>query len=300
MKKTLFLTLSLVIFNNSFVSADYESNNNNTLQKRVLIGSPIYQKPNILKEFLNSLLRLDKVGLVVDYYLVDDNELAESSNLLNEFIANSGKDSVIVKKERNSAKYICNEATHYWSDELVQKVAGFKNEIINHAASQKYDYLFLLDSDMVIHPATLKHLISVEKDIVSTIFWTSWQPNTDPLPNAWLYDLYTLYPKKSKSERLSPEEANRRTNEFLNQLKQPGTYEVGGLCASTLVSRNALEKGVSFGDIKNITLWGEDRYFCIRAIVLGLKLFVDTHYPAFHIYRESDLSGVPEYIEKNC
>src|SRR5690606_16569030 len=40
---------------------------------------------------------------------------------------------------------------------------------------------------------------------------------------------------------------------------------------------------------KNISFWGEDRHFCIRAQALGFDLFVDTNYPAFHIYREDDL-----------
>ena len=31
-------------------------------------------------------------------------------------------------------------------------------------------------------------------------------------------------------------------------------------------------------------MFGEDRHFCIRAAALGLSLYVDTHYPAYHIY----------------
>jgi len=39
---------------------------------RVLIASPIRQKPNILKEFLQSLSELDHGDLQVDYFFVDD------------------------------------------------------------------------------------------------------------------------------------------------------------------------------------------------------------------------------------
>jgi len=63
-----------------------------------------------------------------------------------------------------------------------------------------------------------------------------------------------------------------------------------------LISRAALIKGVSFKPIKNLTIHGEDRFFCIRAAVLGIDLFVDTYYPAYHIYREKDLDGVQDYI----
>src|SRR5690606_16148011 len=54
---------------------------------------------------------------------------------------------------------------------------------------------------------------------------------------------------------------------------------------------------VSFSEIKNLSFWGEDRHFCIRAAALGLSLYVDTNYPAYHIYRESDLEGVWKYKE---
>jgi len=75
----------------------------------------------------------------------------------------------------------------------------------------------------------------------------------------------------------------------------PGVYKVGGLGACTLISRNAISKGVSYDEIYNITFWGEDRHFCIRAAALGIELFVDTHFPAFHIYRRSDLKTLGLY-----
>lgn len=49
---------------------------------RVLIGSPIHQKPMVLKEFLNSLLRLNIADIELDFHLVDDNDDEESSRLL--------------------------------------------------------------------------------------------------------------------------------------------------------------------------------------------------------------------------
>ncbi len=70
---------------------------------------------------------------------------------------------------------------------------------------------------------------------------------------------------------------------------------MGGVGACTLITKSALSKGVNFKRIKNVTFWGEDIHFCIRAAVLGIPRFVDTHYPAYHIYRESDLAGVEDF-----
>jgi hypothetical protein len=53
--------------------------------------------------------------------------------------------------------------------------------------------------------------------------------------------------------------------------------------------------GVSFSQIYNLDLWGEDRHFCIRAAALNLELNADTHYPPYHIYRESELEGLGDF-----
>lgn len=80
------------------------------------------------------------------------------------------------------------------------------------------------------------------------------------------------------------------------KLQQPGIYEVGGLGACTLISRRAICSGVSYDMIRNISYWGEDRHFCIRAAALGIALYVDTRYPALHLYRDSDLEKVADYV----
>ncbi|TGY42857.1 glycosyltransferase [Clostridium sartagoforme] len=82
-------------------------------------------------------------------------------------------------------------------------------------------------------------------------------------------------------------------------LKKPGTYKVGGLGACTLIDKSSLNKGVNFSRLYNISYIGEDRHFCIRAAALGIQLYVDTYYPAYHIYREEDLEGVDEYKKGN-
>ena len=84
-----------------------------------------------------------------------------------------------------------------------------------------------------------------------------------------------------------------------HQYTNPGTYEVGGLGACTLISNKALKAGVNFSRMHNLTFWGEDRHFCLRAVSLGFPLYADTRYPAYHIYRESALTGVGEF-KRNC
>lgn len=260
----------------------------------ILIGSSILQKPQILKEFLNSLAGLDTEGLHVEYMFVDDNKEADSSEMLKVF--KEENDNVRIITGGGLSNYICDEVTHYWNNSLMDRVGELKNRIIEYAVEREFDYLFFVDSDLVLNKRLLKHLAAAEKDIVSEIFWTKWMPGSEPEPNLWLYDQYNLS-RQDVNEKLSSEEALKRKNEFLAELKVPGLHKVGGLGACTLISKRALAAGVNFSRIDNLrSLRGEDRFFCIRAVVLGFELYGDTCYPAYHIYREADLAGVQEYI----
>ncbi|NPV73033.1 MAG: glycosyltransferase [Pelotomaculum sp.] len=262
------------------------------MKRRVLVASPVRQKEAILREFLESLEMLDTSGLELDFAFIDDNN---GHDLLAAFAWRKGNVRVFPAKSGDS--YLCDETTHYWREELIWKVAAFKNQFIKLALEEGYDYLFLVDSDLYLHPKTITHLVSLGKDIVSEVYWTRWEPGMVPLPQVWAGDQYRLY-HFQRGEVLSEEETNRRTSEFLQMLSGPGTYKVGGLGACTLISRRALSMGVSFSEIYNLGFIGEDRHFCVRAAALGLELYADTHYPPFHIYRESELPALKEYKER--
>lgn len=263
---------------------------------KVLIASPIRQKPEILNEFLISLGELNKSNLVVNYCFVDDNVDMNSSNLLKKFAA----DNTVYFLDNNLSSnddYICDEETHHWKDNIIEKVANYKNNMIEFARKNNYNYIFFVDSDIVMHPITLKQLINSNKDIISNIFWTRWQEGGVLEPQVWLQDVGNLY-IKNQDEDLSKFEINRRSNEFRDMLKIPGIYKVGGLGACTLISEKALRTNISFSRLDNISFWGEDRHFCIRAMALGFDLYVDTNYPAYHIYTLKHMKGIEDYKNK--
>lgn len=258
-------------------------------KRRILIGSPIQQFPIILEEFLQSLTELTTKNELVHYMFIDDNKDPLSSTLLADF-EKENKRTVILKNIDDDT-YVRNEMTHYWTERNIWKVAQMKDSIISYALKEGFDYLFLIDSDLVLHPHTLQQLLQANKDIISNIYWTRWQPDTIELPQVWLMDQYTL-------TREGATESAENQN-FLEMLRKPGVYEVGGLGACTLIHRKVLEAGVSFKRIANLSFWGEDRHFCVRAVAMGFSLHVDTHLPGYHIYRQSDLAGVSEYRKKN-
>lgn len=249
---------------------------------RVLIGASVCQKPVILRKFLEALAELELDEFEVKFLFIDDNQDVDSSEMLRGFELGHEVE-VREAKPRNEA-YFADEHTHHWTPKLALRVADAKNGIIAEAIEGDYDYLFLVDSDLVIDAGLVQHLYEQDKCVISEVFWTKWAPDTIEMPNVWLWDTYEMsHPSQAIEVR------QKETFEFLEMLRVPGVYEVGGLGACTLIKVGVLKRGVDFTPIANLSFWGEDRWFCVRAAVAGVGLWADTHLPPMHLYRESDL-----------
>lgn len=259
--------------------------------KRILIGSPVRQKNAILNEFLLGLHEANKGDNVVDYLFIDDNVDESSSKLLKEFAKNNK--TIIFNGSKLFQKDV-DYINHNWKYDTLQKITIFKNTIIQYCLEHNYDYLFLIDADIVIDKRCLLQLLSDNVDIVSNVFWSQWVKN-GPLTAQcfWIPDIYTQF--KEFNVPITFQEAHKIRMDKYEELKTPGLYKVNGLGACTLISRHALEKGVDFTEIPNLQIPGEDRPFCIRAGVLGFDLFMDTYYPAYHIHQEKYLDRVDEF-----
>ncbi|MGE5404059.1 MAG: glycosyl transferase, partial [Candidatus Saccharibacteria bacterium] len=146
------------------------------MKTRVLIGSAVRQKPAILKEFLDSLAELDYSDTSVDFLFVDNNDDPDSSWLLQTFAVPGS--TTFHAQDKPQAAYECSEHTHHWNDQLIWKVAGYKDSILHFARQKDYSNVFLVDSDLVLHPQTLKQLLASGKEIISEIFWTEWTPGS--------------------------------------------------------------------------------------------------------------------------
>lgn len=262
---------------------------------RVLIASPVRQDPDVLRAFLEGLARLKADGLRLSYCFVDDNDDVTCSELLDGFL--TAKEGLRVRLDDRPEAYVRDECTHRWRQSLIERVASIKNYLLALAREGGFDSLFLVDSDLVLHPDTLVHLVALEKPIVSEVFWTQWEPDAPAQPQTWLMDHYTMYTCEP-GEVVTAEQAAQRSTAFLHRMRDGGCHRVGGLGACTLISQHALGRGLSFSSIPNISFWGEDRAFCIRAAALGVELWADTRYPPLHLYRKTDLQRLPRFWER--
>lgn len=223
---------------------------------KVLIAAPLKQDVGIFREYQRSLDELIiPDGVTVDrFYVVND---------CPEVIPEIRGDYIVVNTGDRYEKAVND---HIWTHENLNKMHELRNLTIRRALDGGYDYWWSIDTDLVLDPRTLPVLLSANKDIVSEIFWTR-APSGNYWCNAWMCDQASGMPQ---------------------EWRQPGLYQVGMTGACTLAKREVIDK-VDYTPIPNIVkaLWGEDRHFCIRAACHGFEMWVDTHYPAEHLFTDA-------------
>ena len=233
--------------------------------KKILIFSSLKKGRSILGLSINSWLNLkENDDFLFDILLHDDKFDKESSN----FIANElSTDKRIKIIDFNFDLKNDYQGDHHWNITQIDRISHIKNRAIEYSLKNNYDYLFLVDADLVLNPNTLSHLVSLKKHFVFEVFWTLFFNESFHKPNAWDYHSWAYY-----------------NEETIIKLSKKGTYEVGGGGACTLLSKEILKKGLNFNRLESLNFNGEDRHFCTRSQALGYPVYVDTHYPAYHIF----------------
>ena len=227
---------------------------------RVLLTAPLRQERMIFECFQDSLDALEIPGGVqLDrFFVVNDCEKVKPLIRGAEYVTVNTGDL-----------YIKTVNDHVWTAENLNKMPELRNMTIQRALDGGYDYWWSVDTDLVLQPETLRELLSAGKDIVSEVFWTQ-APSGRWWCNAWMFD-------------------QADADGHLDEWRVPGLYQVGMTGACTLVKTDVFRHNVSYSEIPNIrkVLWGEDRWFCIRAACAGYEMWLDTHFPAEHLFTEA-------------
>ncbi len=236
--------------------------------KRIVLFSSLRKPKEILEISLQSYLNLKQEEFVLEYLFYDDSETSEESAFLSEF-CKTNNCSLLPKIDLKSSDY----SDHNWNVSRIDRIIAIKNNAIQYALQHDYDYLFLVDSDLVLHPMTLSHLVQQNEHFIFEVFWTLFFKQTFHKPNAWDHHSWSY---------VGPE--------TILKLTQKGKYTVGGGGACTLLTKEILSKNLNFNRLMSLGYQGEDRHFCTRAQALGYNVVVDTHYPAYHIFLKEQCS----------
>lgn len=261
--------------------------------QRVLVGSPVCERASVLRAFLISLKSLEHEGFLIDYIFIDDNDSEISEKLLKNF-KREGSEVTVLPAVKGSAA----EDTDARKEARLVRVAGYRNRIIRYAMQKEYDAVFLVDSDLILHPALVEYLRATQKGVISELFWSKSCAGRSSGPNAWLMEERAPNSDK-RNAALYKKEADRRKKQFADRLKVSGIYEAGGLGSCTYIDKEAMDKGTRFVPARNPSQNTEEIFFCIQSGTMDIPLFVDTAYPAYHIHGEKDLEGALDYIRSS-
>jgi hypothetical protein len=233
-----------------------------------MLFSPVRQDPETLALVRESHRTLNWIDRFVYF---DDNSDPESSRLLR------GGLIMRIQNEVGRPDY----SGHGWTNGLTMRMTNIRNIAIQYFLSSDCTHLFMIDSDVVVNPDLVKHLVSLDLPIVSEVFWSKWNPAQTWLPQVWDIQSCGYFGV-----------------ERIIRLRDPGIYDVGGLGACTLMRRDALSHPeLNYSRIPSLMHVGEDRHFCVRAQVLGIPLHADTQMTPFHVYRIDQLEEAKEWYE---
>lgn len=247
--------------------------------KKILFFSSVCKPKSILEISLNSYKNLQQEDFEIVFLFYNDNKETESSDYLVNFCEVNSNCILMDKIEIGNSDY----QDHNWNSTRIDRIISIKNKAIEYALNNDFDYLFLVDSDLVLNPSTLKHLVNANEHFIFSVFWTLFFNETIYKPNAW--DFHSWAYKDSQT---------------LLNLSEKGSYVVGGGGACTLISREIMKKGLTFERLLSLNYQGEDRHFCTRAQALGYKVVADSHFPAYHIFLDEQCNEAKEWYESGA
>ena len=146
-----------------------------------------------------------------------------------------------------------------------------RNELVEKALIDNPDYLWFIDSDMLIPPNTLDHLVATNKDVISALYFQRKPP----------YRPVVCMMKDGKYRLLDYVK--------LNSLLEVDIVGFGCVLVKRKVFEKLKEKGYdTFFDFKNIQSdvteqLNEDMTFCENARKQGFKVFLNTSVICIHI-----------------
>lgn len=233
------------------------------MAKRILIAAPVHQDEKVFIEYLKSLTSLIiPENYEINYFFILHNSPELKKYLAPELYSEINND-INIYKEENKPKI--------WTKENFEILSNMRTTLLTKAREEKYDYLFTVDSDILLHPRTLSLLLKDNKDIVGNLLWT--KMNNKITPICGKDEEWGAYPDESF-------------------LLTKGVFPIGWTCACVLISSKIFNnKNISYYPIPGIDNTGcEDYVFCLRikCNFPDTKIWIDTRLPARHLYHEKD------------
>lgn len=254
--------------------------------KKIVISCPVSNRGKFLPYFLDNLYKLDYPKKLITFYFLINNSHDDTESILLNFKScyESEYNSINIdyyKKNKNvpldcRVKDIRVKFTY-------RHLAQLRNRILQYVSSSDADFLFSVDSDIMVKPDTLKKLLSHDKDIVSSLIWNGYIKNPS---NPYLYPNILIRKENNTFTHVS--------NWYVKNapvLTESKLIEIDATGAICLISKE-VASNTQYGFHSQ----GEDIFWSIDCKNKGYKLHCDLSAYCEHLMSEELLE---KYIEKN-
>ncbi|NPE27050.1 glycosyltransferase [Methanococcoides sp. SA1] len=237
---------------------------------RVLVAGPTYEGMSYCNDKFIERLKSLSYGNY-DIFLVDNSETREfSKRLIKDYDID-----VLHLDLKNMSN--------------MKKLIRSRNRILSYAVENDYDYVFMMDVDVIPPVDVIERLLAHEKDIVSGIYFNVFMVDGKKsiCPIAWkgfsdeefeeIRDKVSsehVVSKEDLRRHLTPEETNGGE---LHEVIIPS-------CGCMLLSREAFGK-LKYGllDVPEGFSTSDDIYFCKKARENGFRIYCDTVLQCEHL-----------------
>lgn len=256
--------------------------------KRVLIAAPVRDRAWILYDYLDRIKKLDLSGVEAYYYFIVDYSLDDSVDIVKE--STKGWDNCEVEVIPEHQIPVDEDSrVNRLQNGIYPHLKELRQQILDKAKELDVDYLFSVDSDVLIEPNTLQRLLSHEKDFVYL--------STTGFDKSQFRAAWTL--KGIPNNRFS--KPSLRLWKSTNSGGLVPVYYAG---MGFLVSKEVINKCSYYFEPNqletNLLLrnYGEDCWFGCSADHVGIPRYLDEGCLALHAYPRSGYTAPARIPEK--
>lgn len=176
----------------------------------------------------------------------------------------------------------------------MKRLISSRNKIIDYATSKNFDYLLMLDGDVMVPNYVLKTLLNFDKDVISGLYYGDFKRGGEMvnLPVAFSSITQEEFDKLKEKNKLpelakTKEDMMRHLNaQEINNNSILEVFAPSGGCL--LLSRKAFTSGAKYGlgNFPKEIFCTEDIYFFNRLRERGFKLYCSPKVLCEHIFLE--------------
>lgn len=225
---------------------------------KVMIGCPLRNRAWVLPRYLACLEKLDKKSNQQQYCFISNDCSDHSPQILAEFARRHSGEVRLIEKNYASP------GGHRRGQYNLEHLAELRNLLLDAFLESDCDYLFSLDSDILVPAHTLTQLLADDGDIVSALVCNGHEVGDT--------DIYNILERSSDG-----------SYRHMRNFPRDRVFPVDCSGAAYLIKRTVIASGVRYASQGG----GEDIAFCEAARSRGFNILCDGRVECIHLMQES-------------